>query len=607
MFQTFDNIGNSAKARSRLAALRREMKRRDLGALLVPRTDEYQNEYVPACAERLAWLTGFTGSAGVAIVLADKAALFVDGRYTLQAPDQTDTRVFDVKQTPETTPIDWLKKQLKKGAKIGYDPRLHSIRSMERLEKAAGEIGADLVAEETNLVDLIWDDRPAPPAAPVSLHAIKFAGVESTVKFKLVQKELRKAKVTATVLTMPESIAWLFNIRGQDVPHTPLPLSFAIVPAKGKPQLFVAPKKLSNSVRSKLTKDADIRTPHELEDALEALGKNATKVRLDPETASQWFAARLKDAGAEVMHGPDPCMLPKSKKNKAEIEGARTAHKRDGAAMCRFLAWLDHTAPNRTLDEIAAVKKLEALRARTGELKDISFDTISGAGANGAIVHYRVTRKSNAKLKPRSLYLVDSGAQYVDGTTDITRTIAVGAPTGDMRRHYTLVLKGHIAISDARFPKGTRGADLDSFARSALWKAGLDFDHGTGHGVGSYLSVHEGPQRISKLGRTELAPGMILSNEPGYYRQGEYGIRIENLVLVTPLRKIKGGDRPMMGFETLTLAPYDRRLIDTSLLTKSERKWVDAYHARLRREIGPLLKGRDKVWLGEATAPLEDA
>lgn len=423
-------------------------------------------------------------------------------------------------------------------------------------------------------------------------------------KIAEIQKELKKAKLGACVLTLPESIAWLLNIRGQDVSHTPLPLSHAIVPSKGKPDLFIDPRKLSSKVRTELKKDVTLHTPGQLPQKL--AGLKGKKVRLDPETASQWFADRLNDADAEIVEGVDPCLLPKAKKNKAEIAGARTAHKRDGVAVCRFLSWLDQNVSSGRVDEIKAAKKLETLRTATNQLKDISFDTISGAGANGAIVHYRVTTATNARLSPGTLYLVDSGAQYPDGTTDITRTIVIGTPSADMKRHYTLVLKGHIAISMARFPKKTRGADLDPFARQALWKAGLDFDHGTGHGIGSYLSVHEGPQRIAKTGTAALEPGMIVSNEPGYYRTGEYGIRIENLLLVTPARKIHGGERTMMGFETLTLAPYDKRLIDVSLLTPDERKWVNAYHRRVAREVGPSLGAKDKTWLERATSPLEE-
>jgi len=604
MFQTYTDTNDPTKGRLRVTALRREMEHRGLTAFLIPRADEYQNEYVPPCAERLAWLTGFSGSAGTAVVTSTKAALFVDGRYTLAAPNQVDSKVFKILQVPQTMPSDWLKQTLGKNAVIGYDPRLHTVRAVEQLQKVADQMGATLAPQQDNPVDAIWKNRPAPPLEPVILHPVEFAGIAASKKIAAIQKELKKAKVDATVLTLPESIAWLLNIRGHDVPHTPLPLSFAIVPVKGSPELFIEPKKLSAKVRAALKSDVDLRKPAELPKGLAALGNK--KVRLDPETASQWFANQLSDATAKIIHGTDPCLLPKSKKNRAEIAGSREAHRRDGVAMCRFLTWLDANASSGRIDEIKAAKKLEALRAETGQLKDISFDTISGAGANGAIVHYRVTTATNAKLKPGTLYLVDSGAQYPDGTTDITRTIAVGQPTADMKRHYTLVLKGHIAISTARFPKGTRGADLDPFARAALWDAGLDFDHGTGHGVGSYLSVHEGPQRIAKSGNAELEPGMILSNEPGYYRAGQYGIRIENLVLVTPLKKIKGGERPMMRFETLTFTPFDNRLIDVTLLTPCEQKWIDAYHRRVAREIGPSLSGKDKTWLQRATSPLEN-
>jgi len=604
MFQSYKDISDPSKGKPRVALLRKQLKRRKLDAFLVPRADEYQNEYVPACAERLSWLTGFSGSAGIAIVGIRSAALFVDGRYTLQAPKQVDTRVFDILQMPQNTPQDWIKKHLKKGATIGYDPKLHSIKAIELLKKSADEVGVNLSAQPENLVDSIWKNRPAAPRAPVFLHPFKYSGLLAAKKISSIQRLLRKSKTNATVLTLPESIAWLLNIRGQDVPHTPLSLCFAILPAKGKPELFIAPGKLTATVRKALTKDVTLRKPELLSGALAALGKSGGKIQLDTLKASQWFADQLIDAGVEIVHATNPCLDLKATKNKIEIAGARIAHKRDGVAVCRFLAWLDANAPSVKLDEITAAKKLEAFRKQTGVLKEISFETISGAGANGAIVHYRVSESTNAPLEPGSLYLVDSGAQYLDGTTDITRTIAIGTPTKDMRSHFTLVLKGHIGISAARFPKGTRGVDLDPLARASLWNAGLDFDHGTGHGVGSYLSVHEGPQSISKKSMVTLVPGMILSNEPGYYREGHYGIRIENLELVTPLRKVKGGERSMMSFETLTLAPFDRRLIDVSLLTRDELKWLNAYHARVFKELGHELKGKDKAWLKAATEPL---
>ena len=605
MFQSFKDIADPSKGKPRVAQLRKVLKQRKLAAFLVPRADEHQNEYVPPNAERLSWLTGFTGSAGMAVVGRNSAALFVDGRYTLQAPGQVDTRVFDILRTPRDKLSDWLKKHLKKGETLGYDPRLLTVRAVERLEKALEETGVKLSPDEDNLVDAIWKDRPAPPRKAVSLHPLKFAGEPAVKKIASIQKLLKQARASAVVLTLPESIAWMLNIRGQDLPHTPLPLCFAIIPAKGKPDLFIAPGKLAGNVRKVLAKDVKLRKPEDLFPALAALGKARTKVQLDPDTASQWFADQLNKAGAKIVHRADPCLGLKAKKNKVEIAGTRAAHKRDGVAMCRFLAWLDANASSGKLDEITAAKKLESLRRQTGELKEISFDTISGAGANGAIVHYRVSESSNAPLKTGTLYLIDSGAQYLDGTTDITRTVTLGEPTKNMRRHFTLVLKGHIGVTAARFPKHTRGVDLDPLARSALWNAGFDFDHGTGHGVGSFLSVHEGPQSISKRGIAELEPGMIISNEPGYYREGDYGIRIENLVLVSTAQKVTGGDRPMMSFETLTLAPIDRRLIDTSMLTRDELKWLNAYHARVLREIGPELGARNRKWLAQATAPLE--
>jgi len=604
MFQSFDEISEAARGTKRIALLRAELKRRKLKGFLVPHADEHQNEYLPASAARLLWLTGFSGSAGFAIVLEAKAALFVDGRYTLQARKQVAVKTIEPLQIPENTPGAWLKKHAKKGDRIGYDPMLHTIDATERLEKVLEAKGASLVPLETNLVDAVWKDRPEPPRTAVAPHSLAFAGVPAARKIKDLQKTLKDAGCDAAVLTLPESIAWMLNIRGHDVPHTPLPLSFAVLTTTGRPQLFIAPEKISDNVRGVIRDITEIRAQSELKGALEALGKRKARVRLDPQWAARWFRDVLEGAGASVLPGADPCLLPKAKKNKTEIAGARLAHARDGAAVCRFLAWLDDQAPSGRVDEIKAAQRLEALRAETGELKDLSFDTISGAGPNGAIVHYRVNRASNRKLKRGELYLVDSGAQYLDGTTDITRTVAIGKPTKEMKRHFTLVLKGHIAIATARFPKGTRGQDLDPLARAPLWQAGLDFDHGTGHGVGSYLSVHEGPQRISRLGGAALEPGMICSNEPGYYLEGQYGIRIENLILVSPPAKIRGGERAMLGFETLTLVPIDKRLIETAMLQDDERAWLDAYHARVRAAIGPNLEGAELAWLEAATTEL---
>jgi Xaa-Pro aminopeptidase len=604
MFQTFDEVSSPGAAPERVKALRRELKARKLDGFLIPHSDEHQNEFLPPSAERLRWLTGFTGSAGTAIVLENAAALFVDGRYTLQARDQSNGSIFEVLQIPEAKASKWLTAKLPKGGVVGYDPKLHTIKEIGRLTESLGKAGITLSPQASNPIDLLWSDRPAPPAAPVVPQDIELAGRSAKEKIAEIQEGLKGAKTDAVLLSMLDSIAWLFNIRGADISHSPLALAFAIVPARGKPQLFIDPAKLGGNVRGHLKAGAEILPPDALEARLKALGEKSARVRLDPETTPVRFAQALEAAGAKIVKGDDPCILPKAIKTKAEIEGARAAHVRDGAAMVRFLAWLDATAPSGRVDEVGAAIKLEEFRRNTGELKDISFDSISAAGPHGAVVHYRPTRAASLKLRPRSLYLIDSGGQYPDGTTDITRTVAIGTPTAKMRRDYTLVLKGHVAISTARFPKGTRGQDLDPFARRPLWQAGLDFDHGTGHGVGSYLCVHEPPQRLSRYGTAEFQPGMILSNEPGLYREGQYGIRLENLVLVTPPASIKGGDREMMGFETLTLVPFDRRLIDPSLLTRDELAWLNAYHAEVRRRIGPLLKGRDKAWLRQATAPI---
>jgi Xaa-Pro aminopeptidase len=600
MFQTFEDFQGASQSAGRVAALRRELGNQRLDGFLVPRADEYQGEYVAPYAERLLWLTGFSGSAGLAIVLKRKAALFVDGRYALQAPEQVDTGLFEVVQIPDTRPQRWLAKQIKPGHRIGYDPMLHAAGTIKRYRKSVEAAGGALIAVKRNLVDAIWKDQPARPLQPISPHPLKYAGESAADKINRLKKTLRSAKQDAAILTLPESIAWAFNIRGEDIPHTPLPLCFAILNARKKPQLFIDPRKVGDNLRGRLGKAVTICSDNDLPAALKELGKAKGRVRLDPETSPAWFADQLKEAGAEIAFASDPCLLPKAIKNPVEIAGARAAHERDGIAVSRFLAWLDQHAPAGDIDEIGAAVALERFRAETGKLKEISFDTISGAGANGAIVHYRVTRSTNRKLKAGTLYLVDSGAQYLDGTTDVTRTIAIGQPTKEMQERFTLVLKGHIAIAGARFPKGTRGQDLDPFARQALWKAGLDFDHGTGHGVGSYLSVHEGPQRISKLGKVALEAGMILSNEPGYYKERKYGVRIENLVVVEEPAAIKGGERAMMSFETLTLVPIDLRLVNKELLTPAEIDWLNDYHARIRKIISPHLTGADKTWLKQA-------
>jgi Xaa-Pro aminopeptidase len=605
-FQNFDDRTEPAAAPDRVAALRAELRRRGLDGFIVPHADRHQNEYLPPSEQRLAWLTGFSGSAGVAVVLAERAVVFVDGRYTLQAREQVDPAVFVIEHLIEHPPETWIEENLTPGAEFGYDPWLHTIAGAEKLAKAAEVAGAKLVPVETNPVDAVWSDRLSPPLGPVVLHDLRFAGEDASAKLKRVAAEVAKARADALVVSDAHAVAWAFNIRGSDVTHTPLPLAFATVPKEGRPALYVDSRKLTNAVRHRLEELADVREPSALEPDLAAIGAGGRTVRLDQATAADALARIVTGAGGKVSRGPDPIALMKAIKNTVEIEGARAAHARDGAAVARFLAWFDREAPRGNLTEIDTVAALESFRRDTGLLKDLSFPTIAGSGPNGAIVHYRVTRASNRRINPGELFLVDSGGQYEDGTTDVTRTLAVGAPTAEMRERFTRVLKGHIAIARAVFPDGTTGAQLDSFARQYLWAAGLDFDHGTGHGVGSYLSVHEGPARISKLGTSPLRRGMILSNEPGYYRTGAYGIRIENLVLVIAAQHAAGGEKEINAFETLTLAPIDRRLIDPGLLTNEERRWLDDYHARVAAALAPLVDADTRTWLAAATGPLGD-
>ncbi|TVR09000.1 MAG: aminopeptidase P family protein [Salinarimonadaceae bacterium] len=602
-FQTFDDTSAGGPRTARLDALRDEIKKRGAHGFVVPRADEHQCEYAPACAERLAWLTGFTGSAGTAVVLAEAAALFTDGRYTLQAPMQVDVSDFEIVNIAETRLADWIARRLPAGAKLGFDPWLHTAEETERLRVAVRKAGGDLVAFDDNPVDAIWTDRPAPPSAPVVTHPEEFAGESAQDKLARIREALACAGCDALVVSDPHNLAWAFNIRGGDVSHTPITLGYALLPSEGRPTLFLAGEKVAGEAARHLEALADRAEPSALAQALATLGQSGARVRVDRATGAEALRALVADAGGEADVGDDPVTLMKAVKNAVEIEGARAAHRRDGVAVARFLAWFDREAPAGALTEIDAVEALERRRAETNALADISFPTISGAGPNGAIVHYRVSRATNRRIAPGELFLIDSGGQYRDGTTDITRTLVVGDPTPQMRDRYTRVLRGHIAISRAVFPKGVTGAQIDAFARAPLWEAGLDYDHGTGHGVGSFLSVHEGPQRIAKLGHTALEPGMILSNEPGYYKTGAYGIRIENLIIVEE-REIPGAERSMRGFETLTLAPYDARLIDKSLLTPEEIMWIDAYHARVFEEISPALDEGTRDWLTKATAPL---
>jgi Xaa-Pro aminopeptidase len=605
MFQNFDVSSDPALGPPRVKALRLLMGRLGVHAVLVPRADEHQGEYVPANAERLAWLTGFTGSAGFAIVGLKTAALVTDGRYTLQSRTQVDLASFDILDSTTPEWIAWLGRQMSSGQVVGFDPKLHTAQSVTALTADFAKHGLKLKALAKNPVDVIWGAaRPKPANGAVVVQPDALAGLSAGDKIARVQQSLKADRHDAAVLTLPDSIAWLLNIRGSDVAHNPVALAYAIVPQRGKVELFIAAEKIGSDVKKHLGTVAKIVAPDALGARLTELKRgNGARVRVDPATASLWIVTKLGNA---AQHGADPCILPKARKTSAELDATRTAHIRDGAAVARFLAWLDAHAADGQVDEIMAAQKLEQCRSATNALKDISFDTISGSGPNGAIVHYRVNRQTNRTLKSGELFLIDSGGQYQDGTTDITRTVAIGSPSREMAERFTLVLKGHIALAMARFPVGTRGVQLDTLARMALWQAGLDFDHGTGHGVGSYLSVHEGPQSISKRGMAALEPGMIVSNEPGFYKEGAYGIRIENLLVVTAAQKISGGEREMLGFETITLAPIDRRLIAVALLEPRERNWLDQYHARVYKTLAPSMTGADKQWLNAATRPLVD-
>src|ERR1700710_2230729 len=601
-FQTFEEPEGGVALTARLAAFREELLRRKLTGFVIPRADQQQNEYVAPSEERLAWLTGFTGSAGMAIVLTQEAALFVDGRYTLQAAKQIDRKAWSVEPLVDPSPESWLATHLRPGARLVLAPGLPPSAAGERRAAACAKAGAELIAVESNPLDQVWTERPEPPLGRVAIHGMQFSGEIESEKLKRIRLEINKLGVDALVLSDSHAVAWTFNIRGADVSHTPLPLSYALVPKDGRPIVFIDHRKLSNSARDHLEQSADVKEPDALTPQLTKLAQSGASIALDSATAADALSRLIQAAGGKVLRGNDPVALLKAVKNATEIEGTRAAHRRDAVALARFLAWIDREAPSGALTEIDAVEALETFRRDTGALKDVSFPTIAGTGPNGAIVHYRVTRKTNRRIVPGDLLLIDSGAQYEDGTTDVTRTIAIGEPTDEMRDRFTRVLRGHIAIARASFPDGTTGAQLDTLARQFLWHAGIDFDHGTGHGVGSYLSVHEGPARISKLGTTPLKRGMILSNEPGYYKTDGFGIRIENLELVVAA-DIKGAEKPMNAFETLTLAPIDRRLIDVAMLGKDELDWLNAYHARVRAEVGPALDEATKLWLDAATEP----
>ena len=599
-FQSFAELGDPANGSTRVAALRAELANAGLAGFIVPRADEHQNEYAPPNAERLRWLSGFAGSAGIAVVLRDAAALFVDGRYTEQVKNQADGSVFEFRHVVEEPPTEWIARNLKAGEKLGYDPFLHTPDAVSRYAAACEKAGAALVAVDGNPIDAIWRDRPPPPRGQITPHPMRFAGEGVGEKIARARKALQLAD--GLLISDPHNLAWLFNIRGSDVSYTPLPLGWGYLPREGRPVVFFDGGKLRPASRQHLARHAEIHEPDRLEGFIDDLGKQGLSVVFDAATAPAQLTQVIARAGGKADIKPDPITLMKAVKNPVELKGARAAHERDGAAMARFLAWFAAGAPRGRLTEIDAVKALETFRRESPALKDLSFPTIAGAGPNSAIPHYRVSEASNRRIE-RGIFLIDSGAQYEDGTTDITRTVAVGRPTSLMRERATRVLKGHIAVARAVFPPGTTGAQIDALARAALWRSGLDFDHGTGHGVGSYLSVHEGPQRIAKTGTTALVPGMIVSNEPGYYAAGAFGVRIENLVAVET-RAIEGGERPMLGFETLTLAPIDLALVEPKLLDAEETAWLNAYHARVRKTLAPLVDAKTRRWLQQATRRL---
>ncbi len=594
---------------ARLAALRQQLKTDQLDGFVVPICDEHMSEYVGTYAQRLAWLTGFQGSAGSAVVLSEKAAIFTDGRYTLQVRAQVDGAQWSYVGVPQTSIAEWLKAHAPQGARIGYDPWVHSRGWVEAATKALAEKKATLVAVERNPLDAVWDDQPQPSDAKLLVHDEIYAGQSSAAKRQAVADWLSDKQLDATVITALDSIAWLFNIRGTDVAHTPVALSFAVLHKDSTADLYVDLQKIDEAVRAHLGNAVRLHDRAAFAPALQAMTGKC--IAADPDRAVAAVFGALKKGGADVVELRDPTVLAKALKNPVEQAGHRAAQRRDGAALARFLHWLSTEAPKGTVTELDAATQLLAFRQATGCLRDLSFDTISGAGPNGAIVHYRAEESTNRVLAPGSVYLVDSGGQYVDGTTDVTRTVWIGpaTPSAEMKDRFTRVLKGHIALARAVFPKGTRGTQLDTLARQYLWAAGVDYAHGTGHGVGSFLSVHEGPQRIAassggQAGTEEpLAAGMILSNEPGYYKAGEFGIRIENLVLVEP-RNIQGAEGDYLGFETLTFAPIDRALIDVDLLSEDERKWYNDYHTQVRAKIAPQLDGDAHDWLMLATEAL---
>ena len=599
MFQSFTETARPEQGPPRLARLRQAMAAAGLAGFLVPRADAHQGEYVAPCDDRLAWLTGFTGSAGLCVVLNDVAGVFADSRYRVQLRAQVDLDQFTPVDWPDTKPGAWLAGHLPEGGPVGFDPWLWTPAQIDEIAEALPE-GIRLVPTR-NLIDAIWSDRPAPPQGPIRPWPETLAGESHAGKRSRLAEGLRGSGARAAVITLCDSLAWLLNVRGRDIPRNPVPQGFAILHDTGHVQLFTDPAKLDAETRAHLGDGVALAGREAFGPALDALDG---PVQLDRKSVPVWVVQRLDAGGVAHRWGEDPCIRPKARKTQAEIKATRAAHLRDGAAVCEFLAWFDDQPPG-TLTEIDLVTKLEACRAATDELRDISFDTIAGSGPNGALPHYRVTEATNRTLRDGDLTVLDSGGQYLDGTTDITRTLPTGTPGKAERAAFTRVLQGMIAISRLRFPRGLAGRDLDALARYKLWLADMDYGHGTGHGVGVYACVHEGPQRLSRMSEVPLEPGMILSNEPGYYREGEFGIRIENLIVVREAAPVEGGDGAThLDFETLTFAPIDRRLIVGNMLSTGERAWLDAYHAGCREKIGPLLSAPARIWLNAATQPL---
>lgn len=600
---------------ARQDALRAEMRREGVDGFIIPVADEYQGEYPPESARRVGWLTGFTGSAGAAVVLgedklqggpeAKAAAVFVDGRYTLQARQQVDQSRYEQKDLMADPLAGWVATRLPKGATLAYDPWMHTQAAVEGMKATLDKAGIALTPVSRNLVDAVWNDRPAVPCEPVMVHGVEYAGEESQSKRTRLGKMVAGNGADAAVLTDPSAIAWLLNIRGGDVTHTPLALSFAVLHADGKVDWFIDERKVSDSVRAHVGAEVAIRPMEAMESVMEQLGKSGAKVQYDPKRSASWFHRQLSDAGATVIEADDPVLLPRACKNEAEIEGMRQAHIRDGVALTKFLAWLDEEANTRDVTELEVEKKLLEFRQQQQDFREPSFDTIAGSGEHGAIVHYRATEESNKVLARDTLFLLDSGGQYPDGTTDVTRTTVIGQPTDEQKKRFTQVLKGHAALACAAFPQGVAGRNLDALARGALWADGVDYAHGTGHGVGAYLGVHEGPMGIHMRSDVPLQPGMVLSNEPGYYKEGEYGIRIESLVVVREKEGTdQNGSRPYYEFETITMAPIDKRLIDPNMLSQAELDWLNGYHQKVHDTLAPHMDAKELAWLKEMTAPL---